>query len=109
MKKNINNVQHKIISEPLYIILNLTEKQNAHEIIRKITLKQDNKNLKEILKDDYPQLYNKIIKYLKEKNISFEIFQNPKYYTGLAAKKTLELCQNYTNIIEQYEKKQTTS
>ncbi len=89
MKNNFNRTKDMIIAEPLYIILASAGHPDAHETVRKLTLKaeKDNIDIKELIKD------NKELKpYLKKlDNRQKEILYNPEAYTGIAVEKTEQI------------------
>jgi len=90
MLRNIKNASNRIIAEPLYILLSLQGVHDAHERVRKLSMNAGNKNLLELAAKD-----NILKKYLD--NIPDEklaILRRPWLYTGLAEKKTLDIC-NY--------------
>ncbi|MEM2918745.1 MAG: lyase family protein [Candidatus Altiarchaeota archaeon] len=92
MKKNFDISKDKIIAEPLQILLSYYGFKNAHEKIRKLSMEsyRTGKPLNEIVFND-PELKP----YLKKFNESqIEILSKPEKYVGIAAEKTIKIC-NY--------------
>jgi len=91
MRKNFDMNKDLIIAEPLYILLAANGHPDAHEYIREMTLKSQssNKPLILLVKND-----KTIKKYLKKFNKQqLEIINNPERDTGIAEKKTEEICE----------------
>ncbi len=88
--KNIeeNFAQNKdfIVAEPLYILLASCGHPDAHEVVRKLTLRaeEENKTLRELI-NSVEELQPYLDKFtVKQK----DLLVNPEKYTGIAAKKT---------------------
>lgn len=89
MKKNFELTKDKISAEPFYILLSFYGHAEAHEYIRKLTLKSYQKNIPLndlISKDKNLELYLK-----KFTSLQKEIVFNQEKYVGLAVKKTEEI------------------
>jgi adenylosuccinate lyase len=91
MKKNFDMNKDLIIAEPLYILLAAHNHPDAHEHVRKLTLEAQisKKQMKEIIKKDHS--IKKIIKKFTKKQI--DILNNPEEYTGIASRKTEDICE----------------
>jgi adenylosuccinate lyase len=94
MKENFNRSSDMIIAEPLYIILAAKGHPDAHEYVRKLTLKseEEGKNLSELIKND--ELLKPYLNKLDERQR--EILYNPEKYTGIAGKR----CEEIVNRIK---------
>ncbi len=91
MKKNFNMASELIIAEPLYILLAKYRHENAHEIVRKLTL-EAGKGKKGLLELAYnkPEL-NKYLTQFSKKEIA--LLRNPEKYVGLSVAKTEQVCR----------------
>ena len=90
-----------ILSEALYILLARSGQQNAHELVKQLTLRRDetNKTLKEIIKED-TNLNSLIEKELK-KNLNLmehDFWLNPEKYNGIAAQKAKQIALKYKKM-----------
>jgi len=79
-----------ILSEALYILLARSGQQNAHELVKQLTLRRDetNKTLKEIIKED--SNLNSLIEKELKKNLNLmehDFWLNPEKYIALKYKK----------------------
>ncbi|MAG17865.1 MAG: adenylosuccinate lyase [Candidatus Diapherotrites archaeon] len=90
MKKNFDSAKEKVIAEPLYILLAKHEHPDAHELVRKLTLKGQASDISvwDLAKvnKDLAEYINKFSK----KELSF--LETPEEYVGLSVKKTEEVC-----------------
>ncbi len=92
MRKNFDMGRKMIVAEPLYILLAANGHPDAHEYVREMTLKSQltRRPLMRLIKNDKAvQTYLK--KFTKKQ---LEILGNPEKYTGIASKKTEDIC-NY--------------
>lgn len=90
MRENFMKNKDFIIAEPLYILLAYHKHPDAHESVRKLTLKaqQEGTPLPELVfKDEELRPYLK-----KFSEAQMRILKNPETYTGIAAEKTEEVC-----------------
>ncbi|HZX20406.1 MAG TPA: lyase family protein [archaeon] len=90
MKKNFDSSRENVLAEPLYILLAKHGHENAHEVVRELTVKAKQKNVAvlELAKSD-----KEISEYLKKFSKSeLSFIENPETYIGLSAKKTEEVC-----------------
>jgi len=91
IKKNFNMNKGLIVAEPLYILLAAKNHPDAHEIVRKLTLKSQlmKKPLQELIKKE-----KSLQGYLKKFNKKqLDIIKNPEKYTGIASKKAESVCK----------------
>ncbi len=90
MKKNFDMNKDLIIAEPLYILLAAHNHPDAHEHVRELTLKSQmtKRPLKTLVKED-KSLKPYLKKFTKKQ---LEILNNPEKYTGIASKKTEDIC-----------------
>lgn len=93
MQRNFNQNKQMIVAEPLYIILASHSHPNAHEIVRKLTLESQKTKtpLFELAQAD-PSLEEYLKKFTKEQ---LALLQSPERYTGLAVKKTEQICARW--------------
>jgi adenylosuccinate lyase len=96
-----------VLAEPAYILLAESGVSDAHEVIRRITLKAEKGKLSfaEALSEDagtLSQIANQMIKLnlIEETGdaaiaAAIEWFRHPEHYSGLAAKKAKELAAKY--------------
>jgi len=85
MEKNLRMSEGLIVAEPLYILLAFQGYSDAHEYMRKLSMKslKDNQSLIEMIKKD-----KNLKPYLEKLTASQkEIIENPSKYTGIASKK----------------------
>ncbi|ACL70962.1 adenylosuccinate lyase [Halothermothrix orenii] len=89
MKNNFNLSKNMIIAEPLYIFLAAAGHPDAHEYVRKLTLKADKegKDLVELIKAD-KEIETYLAKLDKRQK---DILYNPEQYTGIARERTEEI------------------
>lgn len=86
LRKNFELNKDKIVAEPLYVLLAFHGHPDAHEQVRKLTMKsyQTGKPLTEII-----QTERELQPYLKKfTRPQLEILSNPSKYIGIAAEKT---------------------
>ncbi len=93
MRKNFEHSRHAVIAEPLYILLAFHGHPDAHEAVRKLTLKGG--SLPEALKED-AELSSYIKKFTAEQKA---LLENPEKYTGKAAEKTESVCRYWENTL----------
>lgn len=89
MKENFNTTRKTIIAEPLYILLAAGGHPDAHETVRRLTLKAEKEEteLQNLVKDN-----KELAPYLEELTPrQKEILYHPESYTGIAAEKTEEI------------------
>lgn len=93
MKKNFDQNKEMIIAEPLYILLAAHNHPDAHEYVKQLTLESQRtgKTLKELVVSD-DQLKPYLEKFTDKQN---EVIQNPEKYTGIASKKTEDVCKHW--------------
>lgn len=90
MKKNFELSKNMIIAEPLYVLLASYGHPNAHEYVKNLTQKAEQKKTalgKLIFNDKNLKPYLK-----KFSKVQIEILKNPEKYTGIASKKTEKIC-----------------
>jgi adenylosuccinate lyase len=96
-----------IMAEPAYILLAETGVSDAHEVIRKITLAAEKGKTSfaaalakepELLERSGGKLAELGLIASPEEALSF--FENPKCYTGLAAKKATAIAEKYKKLME---------
>ncbi|MFC1768487.1 lyase family protein [Nanoarchaeota archaeon] len=94
MERNFNTNKDLIIAEPLYILLAAHNHPDAHEYVRNLTLavKKENKSMMEIMKKDVSSK-EYLRKFTKQQ---IELLKDPRKYTGIATKKTIDIC-NFWN------------
>ncbi|MBI4440162.1 adenylosuccinate lyase [Candidatus Woesearchaeota archaeon] len=90
MRKNFDMNRDFIIAEPLYILLAANRHPDAHEYVRELTMKsrETKKSMLELMKHD-----EKVKPYLKKfSRQQIELLKEPERYTGIATKKTEDIC-----------------
>ena len=99
MKRNFEMNMDKIIAEPLQVLLSFYGYPNAHEKIRQLTMLsyKINRPLTEVIFDD-----KEIKSYLdKFTEGQLEMISDPRKYTGIASKKTEEICNYWEEKIKE--------
>lgn len=91
MKKNFNKSKQGIIAEPLYLLLAAKGHPDAHEYVRKKTLEAEKtgKTVMELAKADSD--LNQFFEKIDPKQLA--ILNDPEKYTGVAEKRTLQVCK----------------
>ncbi|MBI3034179.1 adenylosuccinate lyase [Candidatus Woesearchaeota archaeon] len=93
LTKNLEKNKGMISAEPAYILLAASGHPDAHEYVRKLTLKAhtSGKSIAELLFSDREA--EPYIKKMTEQQIS--ILKEPSSYTGIAASKTESICRHW--------------
>ncbi len=93
LKRNFDKSRGMTAAEPAYILLAAMGHGDAHEAVRKLTLEAEKagKGFVELLLKD-KELRPYLKKLSKEQ---LETLKKPERYTGLAAKKTAEVCNEW--------------
>ena len=90
MKENFDKASGSIIAEPLYILLAANGNTDAHETVRRLTLKAEKsgKGLVELMKAD-----RGLAKYIGNfSKDELRLLENPERYIGLSVRKTEQVC-----------------
>jgi adenylosuccinate lyase len=97
LAKNFSMSRSRIIAEPLYLLLAYHGHPDAHECVRKLTLKADEskEDLGKVALAD-AELKPYLAKFTKEQSV---LLTNPEQYTGLAARKAEDVCSHWERII----------
>jgi adenylosuccinate lyase len=95
-----------VLAEPAYILLAESGLSDAHEIIRRLTLKAEQEGLSfAAALEREGELLSRIGKQMTELGLisapaaALDWFRRPEQYRGLAAKKAKELAQKYRNLM----------
>ena len=90
MKRNFDFSKNMVVAEPLYIFLAKYGHDDAHEVVRQLTLKsqETGKDVLELAKAS--TVLEPFMKQITKKEM--ELLEKPESYTGLAVKKTEEVC-----------------
>ena len=93
IRKNFEQNKKMIVAEPLYILLAAAGHPDAHEAVRKLTLKaQDTElTLKELV-DQSEELQGYWEKFSENQK---ELILKPEKYTGIAAQKTEKIVKRW--------------
>lgn len=93
IEENFNDYKELVVAEPLYILLASYGHPDAHEAVRKLTLKAEKSenNLRDIVKEDR-ELKTYIEKFTDKQ---WELLINPEKYVGIAEKKTEKIVFNW--------------
>ncbi|MFW5873147.1 MAG: lyase family protein [Bacillota bacterium] len=95
LKRNLDSHKDMIVAEPLYIMLAREGHPDAHEAVRKLTLKSEEtgKKLLELAKKD-----EKFSSYFARLNLKEKkILENPANYTGVAVDQTEKIVNNWSD------------
>lgn len=90
MKKNLEAAEALVVAEPLYILLAAAGHPDAHEAVRKLALKHKpgGPSLVDLASHD-----RDLLPYIKRLTLAQKrILEQPSRYTGLAAKKSEQVC-----------------
>lgn len=95
MKANFGKSSKGIVAEPLYLLLAAKGHPDAHEYVRKKTLEagKTGKNLMDLVRED--EEVKEFLKKLGKQQL--EILENAEKYTGIAEKKTVDVCTYWKN------------
>ncbi|MDD5162772.1 MAG: lyase family protein [Candidatus ainarchaeum sp.] len=93
MEQNFAKSRGMLVAEPLYMLLAFHGHPDAHEEVRKLTLKAqaEKLSLQEIIKKEAS--LKPFLKKFSKKQL--EIIENPEKYTGFAAKKTEKIIEHW--------------
>ncbi len=102
MRENLSKGGDFVFSEPIYILIARGGDQDAHERVRKATLRAEKsgERLRDVLRQD-GELWRVLDKNLKETlGLDAEsFFSNPAGYCGLAAERTREIVERYKTVV----------
>ena len=98
IKKNFEQNKKMIVAEPLYILLAAAGHPDAHEAVRKLTLKaqKTDLSLRELV-DQSQELQGYWDKFTEKQR---ELILKPERYTGIAAQKTEKIVKNWQQKFE---------
>ncbi len=94
---NFDMSKDSFAAEPLYMLLAFHGHPDAHEFVRKLTLKaeKEQQGLRDIMEID-----DELEPYLnKFSDIEKEILFNPKLYVGMSREKTEQVCDHWKNSL----------
>jgi adenylosuccinate lyase len=98
-----------ILAEPAYILLAESGVSDAHEVIRKITLRAEKEGLSfagalEAEKDAFARIGAKLAELgiVKGPEDALAFFENPERYRGLAAEKARALAVKYRGLMKEF-------
>ncbi|MBI2133149.1 adenylosuccinate lyase [Candidatus Woesearchaeota archaeon] len=95
MKKNLDHSRGMISAEPAYLLLAAYGHPDAHEFVRKLTLKARNgKEFSELFFSEAAPYVSKM------SEMQVAILKNPELYIGIASKKTEAVCDYWENMFE---------
>ncbi|TVQ38409.1 MAG: adenylosuccinate lyase [Spirochaetaceae bacterium] len=93
-----------VLAEPAYICLALGGRADAHEVVRRATLRSETekRSITAILRQD-PDVWRVIETHLQRVGYhdAAQFFAHPELYRGRAVERTIELCNRYRSIAEQ--------
>jgi len=98
LKRNFDSSKDLIAAEPAYILLAASGHPDAHEAVRRLTLEVEKtgKSFHRLLSES-----KELKPYLKKlTKQQAEILKKPEMYTGLATKKTEEVCKEWRKLIK---------
>ncbi len=103
MRENLSRGGDFVFSEPVYVLIARGGDQDAHERVRRATLRAEKsgERLRDVLRQD-GELWRILDKNLKETlGLDAEsFFSNPAGYCGLAAEKTREIVERYEAVAQ---------
>jgi adenylosuccinate lyase len=90
-----------VLAEPAYILLAESGESDAHEIIRKITLKAEKEKIDfgEALESE-GEAFKKILAQLEKIGMDKSFFSMPEKYSGIAEQKARALAAKYRNLMK---------
>ena len=96
LKLNLERLGDMVLAEPLYILLSLGGVSDAHEVVRRLTLKreQSSKSLPELLKEE-PELQKVLREQLARVGYDESFLASPEQYLGRCEQHCLKLCRQY--------------
>ena len=101
MQQILSNLGDAVLAEPTYILLALSGYPDAHEIVRKITLKANanNESIRSVLKQD-KDIWKILSSRLQAKLgiDAAKFYSLPEFYTGIATSRARELAGKYRNM-----------
>ncbi|VVC00153.1 Argininosuccinate lyase [uncultured archaeon] len=93
MKRNFDASRESIVAEPLYILLAKYGHSDAHEAVRELAMRSQatGKGLLELCQRD-----KAIVRVMKKfSKAEAALLEKPEHYTGLAVKRTEEVCSHW--------------
>jgi adenylosuccinate lyase len=108
MRENIERAGGSLLAEPLYILLALSGEDEAHEVIRKLTLRaqQEGRRLEELVLEDKALTTSLEGQLRKVSQLDLTAFLgNPGAYTGKAAKIARDVADRFRPVWRRYEGK----
>ncbi len=102
MLKNIMKNGDMVLAEAVYILLSESGIDNAHEVVKQLTLKREktNKTLWQIIESD--QKLDNTLRYGIERYTRLnpeEFWNHPEKYTGLSTERAKKIAKKYRKII----------
>ena len=101
LQYNLQHLGELVLAEPLYILLSLGGIDDAHEVVRRLSLQSQNeeKPLIELLKQD--EILWKILQFqLSEAGYTEDFFARPELYLGRCSQRCRELCEYYQSDLQ---------
>ncbi|MBN2457831.1 adenylosuccinate lyase [Candidatus Woesearchaeota archaeon] len=98
MLRNLELSKEMVVAEPLYILLAYHGHPDAHEYVRKMTLKSQKtgRNLRELAMDD-----KDIKRYLERfSGAQMDVIRHPERYTGRSENKCMQTCRYWKKRLE---------
>ncbi len=95
LKRNLESHKDMILAEPLYIMLAREGHPDAHEAVRKLTLKSEETGKKVLRLAQEDKSLNKYFDKLT--TAEKDILNNPANYTGAAINETVEIVNNWSD------------
>lgn len=107
MRENIEKAGASLLAEPLYILLALSGESDAHEVIRRLTIRsqEEGRRLEDLVLEDVA-LSNRLSEQLaKVSQLELTAFlRNPGAYTGQAARIARDTAEKFRPVWQRYEK-----
>ena len=101
LQHNLQSLGGSVFAEPLYILLSLGGVEEAHEVVRRLTLQQEQTGypLLDLLKGEQ-RLYNIIQSQLAKVGYSEDFLASPQQYLGCCEQRCLDLCREYQEQLQ---------
>lgn len=94
MEANFDSTAGYVIAEPLYILLAAHGHPDAHEAVRRLTLRyqpSEGKDMYDLAQED-PALSAYLSRFTPEQR---QVLKDPRRYAGIAARRTEEICAHW--------------
>ena len=103
LQHNLQHLGELVLAEPLYILLSLGGIEDAHEVVRRLSLQSQNeeKPLIELLKKE-KGLWKILWQQLSESGYTEDFFVRPELYLGRCVQRCKEICEYYRADLQKF-------